>query len=124
MIFADIKEHGDPRTKPFHPFELKAADFDNSPIPIIRAASDQGHAEIATDKSFCSVCFKNLADQCRGGALSVGPGDGDQRQRQRAICKFDLADDFDAALAGLLEKHIVHRHTGARHNYVNAFEPI
>ena len=52
MIFGDIEQHGDARPKLFHPFQLKAADFDNSPIPMFRAQPIKGAPRLPPTKVF------------------------------------------------------------------------
>ena len=62
---------------------------------------DGGSADVAAHQRWASAGGDDLARQRRGGGFAVGAGDGDDVALEEACREFHLADDGDAALAGM-----------------------
>src|SRR5262245_27390579 len=107
MILAEIEQHRDPRTKLLHPLELKTADLQNGPIPLVGYAADKRHTEISAGKNLLTGRSENFSRQRGRGAFTVGTGDRDDGRLAKPISQFDLAQDRNPPSRCFLQQNIL-----------------
>src|SRR5581483_9601694 len=124
VVGSDVEHDSSFRMEGLNGLKLEAGDFEH----VVGVGGGFGYkrncrgADVAADQRLPSAPGDDLAGEGSGGGLSVGAGDGDDVALKKARGELDLADDRNAALAGLSEQRDVAGNAGTDHDQVLLLE--
>ncbi|MBP1687947.1 MAG: hypothetical protein H6Q33_4090 [Deltaproteobacteria bacterium] len=126
VVRREVEQQGNLWLERVHPFQLETRHLHHRCFKgaFCQASVDERRPEIATDEGMQAGFPEHIAKKHGCCALAVRPAHRQDRTRQGARRKFNLAQNGDTPTHGTAQQHVGARHSGAGHDNVDAAEEI